>query len=149
METAIKAPLRREFDLPEEDEEFLQALGLPWETAVIAEGSSRALWVFIHDYPLPAGYSASGSASSLETVMLGIRVTGYPSTALDMVYVHPPIRRSSGQAIAAVGELTLDGRTFQQWSRHYSSNNQFRIGFDNIGTHLSLADEWFRKEIIK
>ena len=149
METLTNAPLRREFDLPEEDEEFLQALALPWETAVVVEGSSRALWLFIHDYAIPAGYSASGSTSPLQTVTLGIRVTGYPSTALDMVYVHPPLRRSNGQAIAAVGDLVLDGRTFQQWSRHYSSTNQFRIGFDNIGTHLSLADEWLRKEIIK
>lgn len=142
-------PQRREFQLPEEDEEFLDASGLPWEAAVVMEGASRALWIFVTDYPLPVGYSQSETSLQVKTVTLGIRVTGYPSTGLDMVYVHPPLCRSSGQQIAAVGNLTLDGRTFQQWSRHYSSTNQFRIGTDNIGTHLSLIDEWFRKEVRK
>ena len=45
-------PQRRQFALPSQDQEFLEAYGLPWEALV--EGSQ---WVLIHDFPTHAGYN--------------------------------------------------------------------------------------------
>jgi hypothetical protein len=148
MAATAQPALRREFDLPEEDEEYLEARGLPWETAVIMEGGTRSLWLFIHDFPLPPGYSSKQDPGStpLNTAIAGIRVTGYPGGALDMVYFHPPLRRTDGRPIPNLGDLMLDGKAFQQWSRHYTAANRFRIGIDNIGTHLSLVEEWLYRE---
>jgi hypothetical protein len=148
MAATLDPTLRRDFDLPEEDEEYLEALGLPWETAVLTEGGSRALWLFIHDFPLPTGYSPKHEQGSvaLERATAGVRVTGYPGGALDMVYFHPPLRRTDGRDIPNLGDLTLDGRLFQQWSRHYTPTNPFRVGIDNIGTHLGLVEEWLSRE---
>lgn len=145
---AAMPTLRREFDLPEEDEEYLEARGLPWETAVVIEGSARALWLFVHDFPIPPGYSPKHEPGSTPpaTALAGVRVTGYPGGALDMVYFHPPLRRTDGRAISNLGELTLDGKQFQQWSRHYTQANPFRVGVDSIGTHLSLVEEWLLRE---
>ena len=59
-------------------------------------------------------------------------VAGYPAAALDMIYLHPPLQRSDGQAIPAVSTCLLDGTTYQQWSRHYTPANPWRIGFDDV-----------------
>lgn len=73
---------RRQFDLLEEDEAFLNDYGLPWET--INDGSQ---WVLIHNLKTHAGYNH-------QSVTAAIRLeTGYPSAQLDMVYFHPALAR--------------------------------------------------------
>ena len=148
METVNERLLRREFDLPAEDEEYLDGRGVEWETAVVMEGGSRALWLFVYEFPLPPGYCAVAdeARTNLTTATLGVRVTGYPAGALDMAYFYPPLRRTDGRAIPNLGDIALDGKVFQQWSRHYTPANPFRVGIDSIGTHLSLVEEWLRRE---
>jgi hypothetical protein len=115
--------------------EALDARGFRWET--ILEGKRQ--WLLIHAWPVPRGLSAT-------TVTAAIRIVpGYPAAALDMIYVDPPLSRTDGQAIPALSAIMIDGRTFQQWSRHYSPQNQWRIGLDDISSHLSAAEEWMRK----
>lgn len=140
--------LRRQFELPAEDEEYLDAHGYTWETVVIIEGDGRALWLFLQRYPLPSGYCGmvADALQQLENTTIGIRVTGYPGGALDMAYFYPPMRRADGKTIPAVSDLTLDGKTYQQWSRHYTPVNPFRVGIDSISTHLGVVDEWLRRE---
>jgi len=53
--------LRRDFDLPEEDREHLDARGLPWET--VSEGNNQ--WLLIHDFPIPEGYKLVGGINKL------------------------------------------------------------------------------------
>ena len=135
VETA--AMLRREFDLSEEDEEYLDARGLPWET--IIQCNSR--WVLIHRFPVPAGYT-----SKVVTVALSI-TSGYPTAQLDMVYVHPALALVNGAAIRALTSIQLDGKVYQRWSRHRTPLNPWRPGLDNIATHVSLVEEWFTREV--
>jgi len=144
MGTAAKPELRREFDLPEEDEDYLNARGLPWETAVLVEQGARGLWLFVHAFPLRAGYALANDPESkpVATTTLGIRLTGYPGGALDMAYFHPPLKRVDGRPIPNLGVLMIDEKSFQQWSRHYTPSNPFRVDVDNIGTHLGLVEEW-------
>lgn len=129
--------LRRQFALPEEDVEYLDALGLSWET--IIEG--QVGWVLIHAFPLPSGFNQS-------KVTLAIRiVANYPGAALDMIYVSPPLARSDGKAIGALSPFSLDGKVFQQWSRHYTAANPWRVGIDSLGTHVHAAEEWLARAV--
>ncbi len=129
--------MRREFQLPPEDREALDARGLPWET-VICAGQQRLV---IHDYPLPAGYSAA-------TTTINLWITpGYPDAALDMVYVFPPVSLTSGRAIGALAADAFDGKQWQRWSRHRTGSNPWRPGLDNVATHLALVESWFAREV--
>ena len=130
---------RRQFDLLPEDEKFLEELGLPWET--IVDGSR---WAIIHDFPTHEGYN-------VEKVTAAIRMeTGYPAAALDMVYLHPPLARKDGKPIGATqASQALDGKQFQRWSRHRTAANPWRAGFDNLGTHICLVEDWLAREFQK
>lgn len=131
--------LRRDFVLLEEDEEFLVRLGLPWET--MKEGNN--LWVLINDYPMVPGYNVN-------TASIAFRMdSGYPTAQIDMVYFYPPITRADGQAINALSAFPLDGKQYQQWSRHRTPVNPWRVGTDNLSTHYPLVEAWLQKEFEK
>ncbi|MCI0535517.1 MAG: multiubiquitin domain-containing protein [Verrucomicrobiales bacterium] len=120
-EAALAAPpVRRAFRLPEDDEDYLNSIGLRWEAV-----ESKGKWVLIHNHPLPAGYLPQAAT-------MAIRIEGgYPPAKLDMVYFLPAIARADGKAIPALSTQELDGATFQRWSRHYA----WRDGIDSLVTH--------------
>lgn len=130
---------RRDFDLLPEDEEFLDHYGLHWET--IIDGSQ---WVLIHGFPVPDGYNHA-------TVTVAIRLeTGYPDTALDMVYFFPALARKDGCAINATNaKQAINGQKFQRWSRHRTPANPWKAGFDSLGTHIILVEDWLDREFEK
>jgi len=133
-----KSP-RRDFSLLEEDEEYLNSLNLIWEA--VLEGPAQ--WVLIHDYGIPTGYNA-------DKVILAVRVAPhYPTVQLDMLYFNPALSRKDGTTIGALTEITLDGKTFQQWSRHRTAESAWRVGIDNFSTHVPLAEIWLSNEFIK
>jgi hypothetical protein len=130
---------RRQFRLPEEDTEYLDALGLPWET--IVEGNSR--WVLLHDYPLPTGYGQTHAT-------LAVQISAcYPDGELDMVYFQPHLHRSDCRQIGALSDHRLDGNTWQRWSRHRTPENPWRVGVDNLAAHLMLVEYWLAREFEK
>ncbi|MCB9250848.1 MAG: hypothetical protein H6605_00130 [Flavobacteriales bacterium] len=130
---------RRDFTLLDEDEAFLESLGLSWEAANLG----GALWIFIHNYPLPNGYNVNEA-------ILGVRMSpGYPTAQLDMVYFFPALCRKDGQPIGALSLAHIDGKNFQQWSRHRTGANPWRPDIDNLGTHIPLADAWLQLEFEK
>jgi len=131
--------LRRQFDLLPEDRQFLDDYRLPWET--IVDGSQ---WVLIHEFPTHEGYDH-------QRVTIAVRLeTGYPNTALDMVYVFPALLRKDGHKIGATEtRQSLDGNSFQRWSRHRTSKNPWRPGQDNIGSHIFLVEDWLAREFEK
>lgn len=138
LNTMMATPqaLRRQFDLQEEDTEYLDAKGLPWETLV--EGG--ALWLLLHEWPLPDGYTTGA-------VSVALRLTGYPSGALDMVWFSPAVVRSDGGPIRATSvRTTIDGAPWQRWSRHRTAQNPWRPGVDGIPTHLALVEHWLERE---
>ncbi|HMX00892.1 MAG TPA: multiubiquitin domain-containing protein [Cyclobacteriaceae bacterium] len=130
---------RKQFHLLEEDAEYLDSLGLPWETL----SDSTGMWIIVYNYPVCSGYN-------VETVTVAIKVEpGYPRAQLDMAYFYPALSRKDGQPIGAVSGQQIDGKAFQRWSRHRTGENPWREGIDNLGTHLSLVSFWFKQEFDK
>lgn len=132
-------PLLRAFALPEQDTEFLNAGKWEWETTL--EGNKR--WLIIRDFPIPDGYTVS-----LADVALLI-TPGYPTGQLDMAYFYPALQRSDKVGIKALANQPIEGKPYQRWSRHYTSQNPWRPGVDDISTHLSLVTHWLKREFYK
>lgn len=133
LETVL---LRRQFRLPEADEEYLGRLALPWET--VKHGNKQ--WLIIHQWKLPPGYNC-------ETVTLGLLIpANYSDTQIDMVYFREHLARKDGRAIGALANQDICGAQWQRWSRHRTGQNPWRKGVDDVASHLSLVDEWLRRE---
>jgi len=129
--------MRRQFQLSEEDEQGLAALGLEWETIV----ESTAKWLIIHGYAVPEGYNHRLASAAL-------RISpSYPDADIDMVYFSPALALTSGRAIRQLSPLVIDGKQYQQWSRHRTSQNPWRPGLDNICTHLLQVNNWLDREL--
>lgn len=138
-QTEGEAPLalRRHFALSPQDAAFLAACGRPYET--LLDGGSQ--WVLIHGFPTHPGYDN-------QAVSIAVRLeTGYPHTALDMVWVRPPLARRDGGHIPQT-QLSepIDGRMWQRWSRHRTQANPWRPGEDSLETHVYLVEDWFQRE---
>ena len=129
--------MRRQFKLVDQDEDYLNSLGLDWEAV-----RSGGQWVLVHQYPVPAGYS-------LDRTSAAVRIEpAYPDVQLDMVYFHPHLQREDGKAIRALAVQKIDGRPWQRWSRHRTPQNPWRPGEDYVGTHLLLVRHWLERELI-
>ncbi len=131
--------MRRMFQLSEEDLECLAALGRPWETVT----DNNVKWVIFPEYPIPEGYNLRAAAAAIRIP------TSYPDADIDMVYFHPALALVSGRPIAQLSPFTLDGKTYQQWSRHRTTANPWREGLDNICTHMLQVDTWLERELKK
>ena len=137
VELADSTKLRRDFRLPDEDVDCLDALAFKWETA--ADGSTK--WLIIYGYAIPAGYNHG-------TADLALRIPpSYPDDQIDMVYFRPALALASNKAIRNLSDATIDGKRFQQWSRHRTGENPWRSGLDNIGTHLLQVNDWLHREL--
>jgi len=132
-------PLRRDFTLPQEDMEWLQQRGNPYE--LVLEGGVRR--VVIYDWPVPVGYGQT-------VVDVHVRIeTGYPDTQIDMAYFAPPLTRKDGRNIANVCSEIFDSRSWQRWSRHRTPANPWRPGVDSLATHFELVANWLARELKK
>jgi hypothetical protein len=127
---------RKEFDLPEEDFDFLSGLGLIWETIMY----SNQHWVIIHNYPIPKGYTVNNAS-------IALRLEGYPVSQIDMAYFYPHLVRLDGKPIIRDAKLVIDDKSFQQWSRHRTNNNPWEPGEDCISTHLLMFDYLLKNEL--
>lgn len=131
--------MRRQFQLPEGDADFLDAQGLCWET--VSVGSVGRL--IIHDFPIPAGYKQ-------DRVTVNVRIEpAYPETQIDMVYFFPPLERIDGLTIPQTSPDQFDGKAWQRWSRHRTGQNPWRPGVDDVGSHLGLVRFWLEREFLK
>jgi hypothetical protein len=128
--------LRRQFKLPSADQEYLDGLGLPWET--LKDG--QALWLLIHDWTVPTGYTA-------ERVTLALLIPpNYSDEQIDMFYFKPALARTDGKTINSWTTQSMLGGSWQCWSRHRTQANPWRPGIDDVATHLTLVDECLRRE---
>ncbi len=74
---------------------------------------------------------------------------GYPDTQIDMAYFLPSLSRMDGKTIRQLSTATFDGNNWQQWSRHRTSASTWRIGEDNLSTHMGLVADWLDQELRK
>lgn len=130
---------RIDYAMRQNDIETLNATGLRWEA--IRDGGIS--WVLIHGYELPEGYQERTAAVALQLP------DGYPDQQIDMVYFRPALARLSGKAIANVSEQAIGGQVFQRWSRHRTPLNPWRVGLDDLETHLVLVADWLSKELLR
>lgn len=132
--------VRRQYELLSEDLEFLESLGLQWET-VSDDANTRR--VVIHGLPVPVGYN-------VDKVSVFVYLPpNYPDVQIDMAYFLPKLSRNDGKVINALSETAADGQTWQRWSRHRKTSNQWRIGEDNLRTHMALVSSWLEQELAK
>ncbi len=127
---------RLDFTMRPADAETLNALGLRWE----AVRDGQACWVLIHEYPVPDGYKQKMATLALELP------GGYPDQQIDMANFLPALERVSGTPIVKASERAIAGQVFQQWSRHRTPQNPWRVGLDDLGTHVALVGDWLIKE---
>lgn len=130
---------RRSFKLPPEDEQFLNDTFEFWET--IIEENSR--WVIIEKFHLPDGFNVREAA-----VALRIAPT-YPDDQIDMAYFNPSLFRADDKAVRGLSPLNLDGKVWQQWSRHRVGNDAWRPDIDGIETHLLYVTAFLEGELKK
>jgi hypothetical protein len=129
--------MRRDFNLPSQDIEFLDHKQYKWETV----NENSVMRVIIHGYQIPDGYNVN-------TVKVHVRIDStYPDSQIDMAYFNPPLSLKSGKTIKNLSPLRFDGIEWQQWSRHRTNANPWRPGIDNLETHFLTVDEWLRKEL--
>jgi hypothetical protein len=138
--TEGEAPaMRCQFDPMKDDLAYLQSLGLPWE-AVLTVNVKRIL---IHGFPIPKGYNVEKAS------VFVVLSPGYPDTQIDMAYFSPSQSRADGKPIRQLSETAFDGKSWQQWSRHRTSASAWRIGEDNLSTHMGLVADWLDRELSK
>lgn len=131
----MEKSMRKEFELPEEDKEFLDASFSEWEA--VKEGN---MWLIISSFRIPDGYNVKEASLAIEIP------STYPDTKLDMAYFHPPLMREDGVAIGATEAITtISGKDYQRWSRHYN----WRIGIDSLRSHILFVEEWLIREFSK
>ncbi len=130
---------KRDFLLPEDDVNYLEEKGFDYET-ILSEG---AQWIVLRNYNLPDGYN-------LAQTDVAIRIPlNYPIVALDMFYMYPNLQRKDGHPIGALSPLVIEGKQYQQWSRHRTADNQWVPGEDNLATHFALMNHSLHEEFIK
>ncbi len=123
------------FPLPNEDAEYLKVNFPKWKRLI--EGPKRGL--VISDYRLPKGYMPK------ESDLMIMIPDNYPTANIDMFYFSPDVKREDGTAIGSLNNEAHFGRNWQRWSRHYD----WRVGIDNIVTHISYVYNQLKFEIDK
>jgi hypothetical protein len=128
---------RRDFKLPEADEEFLARLDLRWDA--VMEANRR--WLVICVFPLPPGFTASHADMAIEIL------AGYPPGPLDMAYFFPALKRSDGKAIPQTQHVEqIVGKSWQRWSRHRTADCPWIPGEDCLETHVDLVKAFLERE---
>ena len=129
--------MRREFSLAEDDEICLKDTGLVWETIV----ENKTKWLILRQLPIQSGYNVAAADAALRIP------PSYPDDQIDMVYFSPGLALTSGKTIRQLSSTTIDGKPYQQWSRHRTAENPWRAGLDNVGTHLLQVNDWLHREL--
>jgi hypothetical protein len=130
--------MRRQFELSEEDKACLDARNAEWEA--INENNTK--WVIVPGFAIPEGYNHRSASAALRIP------PSYPDVQIDMVYFSPALALTSGKPIRQLTPLTIDGKPYQQWSRHRPAG-EWRLGIDSICTHLLQVEVWLKNELPK
>jgi hypothetical protein len=131
--------MRREFSLTEDDEDGLTAVGYEWDALI----ENRTRWLIVRKYPILTGYNVAAADAALRIQ------PSYPDVQIDMVYFNPALTLRSGRPIGALTMHALEGKQYQQWSRHRTAANPWRPGLDNVCTHFLQVDSWLARELLK
>lgn len=114
--------------LPTVDTQFLEERGL--RHSVQVDGGMTC--VLLPDWKIPAGYRQT------EADLLLRLAPGYPDVPPDMWWCSPALTLTDG-SLPQAAEVTEQylGRSWQRWSRHFSSPAQWRSGVDGLESYLA------------
>ncbi|MBV8646335.1 multiubiquitin domain-containing protein [Paludibacterium sp.] len=133
------AAQRLQFKLLAADLGYLNSLGLRWEAVL----DGQVMCAVIYDWPLPDGYN-------VQVADVHVRMNaGYPDVQIDMAYFVPALARRDGRPINGLTTMQFDGRQWQQWSRHRTANSPWRVGEDDLSTHMGYVFAWLEAELRK
>lgn len=110
--------------LPEYDKSFLDESGYRYE---LKEANNEKL-VIIYDFPIHPCYQPN-----LTNLIIKI-VPGYPDAPLDMFWVKPYLKLSSGPDPVNTNIEQVAGEDYQRFSRHLS--NTWRPGIDGLEQYV-------------
>lgn len=134
---ASSAP-RRDFHLLDEDEIFLSRKGIVWKTVV----ESQRRWLILQSFELPQGFTHTAVDISIE-----IPPT-YPAAEIDMFFCLPHLSRADGsEPPMTTGRMTIEGKEYQQWSRHLRGATRWNPETDGVRSHLALVEESLLREV--
>lgn len=136
-------PLVRDFRLPMADEEYLDSLGLFWETRRQLQNQNVSQWLIIRGWQVPPGYNHGKTDLAL------LIPQNYSDSQIDMAYFRSHLSRTDGRGIKNLSTETISGEPWQRWSRHRTNQNPWRPGIDDVASHLGLVDDWLRREFMK
>lgn len=120
---------RRKFFMNSDDTEYLDNTFPGWETI---DGN----WLLLHHFPIRTGFTVQEASVAI------LIHSAYPAAALDMAYFYPAIHRTDGKTIPATNcAVSIDGKTFQRWSRHYRPGT-WVPNESNIATHVMAIKDW-------
>lgn len=128
------------FQLPEEDQEYLDAKGIQYELLVeTLPGGQERHGVVFRGFLVPPNLRiiANGSLASCERCDLLVVVPhGYATTKLDSFYTSLHLKRPDGtDPKNATGQELLFDAKWQFWSRHLVDSD-WRVGIDGFSTYL-------------
>jgi hypothetical protein len=129
---------RRSFQLLAVDQNLLDARGNEWETVI--EGQER--WIITGGFDVPNGYNHKCVSVAL------LLPPAYPDVQIDMAYLWPALARADGKSIRNLTSRQIDGKQWQQWSRHRASDG-WRPDIDNLETHLLYVTSFLEMELLK
>ncbi len=127
-----------DFDLPEDDKSHLTKSFKKWEA--IKEGASN--WLLLYDFEVPHGYDQKRATLAL------MIPPAYPDVQIDMAYFHPHLTLNSKKTVEKISEQQIKGQSFQRWSRHRKSADEWRSDVDGVGTHILQVTTWLEKETL-
>ncbi len=99
--------------------------------------------MIIDGFAVPRGYNHTAVSVAL------LLHASYPDVQIDMAYFLPALVRADGRSIRALGDQSLDRKTWQRWSRHRVGADAWRAGVDNIETHLLFVTAFLEEELRK
>ena len=131
-------PIKRDFELLDVDENYLNQANVPWETVIL----NAKRWLLIHDYKVPQGYSPDKV-----TLALDIPNT-YPGAQIDMFYTFPTLVLESGRPLEATQvNINIADKSFNRWSRHRGGLSTWNPANDNVIMQLALVESALVKEV--
>jgi hypothetical protein len=126
------------FPLLEKDALYLNNLGQQWETII----DGRRRWLILRNYALPCGYNHVKTDIAIDIP------AAYPDAAIDMFYCFPPLRLTSSVVIPQTSvNVLIEGRNYQQWSRHLNGITRWNPLTDSVITQMAVIEESLLREV--
>lgn len=131
------------FKLPAKDVEYLNSLGVKWDSG----SEDYESYVIIYDVGIDTNYYRIDGASDKVNILFMLP-SGYPNTQIDMSSFYPDLSRTDGQNIPNLHRFyNVKGFEWQTWSRHRTGGEYWNPETDGIASHLAYTDLFLQREV--